>query len=90
MLTTHPASLLKTSSKPMLLAGLTLGHMVNDFYTTILPPLIPALVPVFGLSYVQIGLLSLCFSILSGLLQPTIGHLSDTLPAEKKRSSLAF
>jgi FSR family fosmidomycin resistance protein-like MFS transporter len=61
----------------LLVSGLTTAHMVNDFYSMVLPPLIPALIPVFGLSYFQIGLLSFCFYILSGVLQPTIGFLSD-------------
>jgi MFS family permease len=73
----------KTRSN-FLLAGLTTGHMVNDFYAMILPPLIPALIPVFGLNYVQIGLLSFCFYILSGVLQPTVGHMADKHAWRKK------
>lgn len=67
-----------------LLTGLTTGHMVNDFYAMILPPLIPALIPVFGLNYVQIGLLSFCFFILSGVLQPTFGYMADKHAWRKK------
>ncbi|MEE8303160.1 MAG: MFS transporter, partial [Candidatus Tectomicrobia bacterium] len=59
-------------------------HMVNDFYSMVLPPLIPALIPVFGLNYFQIGLLSFCFYILSGILQPTVGYLSDKHAIRKK------
>lgn len=77
MLAAHRTSTTIPSSNTRLLAGLTTGHMVNDFYSMVLPPLIPALVPVFGLTYFQIGLLSFCFYILSGVLQPTIGHLAD-------------
>lgn len=68
----------------LLLSGLTTGHMVNDFYSMVLPPLIPALIPVFGLSYFQIGLLSFCFYILSGVLQPTVGFWSDKHAIRKK------
>jgi FSR family fosmidomycin resistance protein-like MFS transporter len=39
---------------------------------------------------VQIRLLSLCFSILSGLLQPTIGHLSDKHARRKKAIIAGF
>ena len=51
-----------------LLAGLTTGHMVNDFYAMILPPLLPALLIAFKMNYVQVGVLSFCFYILSGVL----------------------
>ncbi len=67
-----------------LLGGLTTGHMVNDFYALILPPLLPAVAPVFGLNYFQSGLLAFCFYILSGVLQPTLGHLSDKHAWRKK------
>lgn len=68
----------------VLLAALTTGHMVNDFYGMVLPPLIPALRTAFEMSYFQVGLLSFCFYILSGILQPTIGYLSDKHAIRKK------
>lgn len=84
MLAIHRTHATIIPPKTLLLAGLTTGHMVNDFYTMVLPPLVPALVPVFALSYFQIGLLSFCFYILSGILQPTIGHLADRHAIRKK------
>ena len=84
MLATNRINVAKSDSKTLLLSGLTTGHMVNDFYSMVLPPLIPALIPVFGLNYFQIGLLSFCFYILSGILQPTIGYLSDKHAIRKK------
>ncbi len=62
----------------LLLAGLTVGHLVNDFYTMVIPPLLPALRSAFDLGYVQAGVLSWSFYILSGLLQPAAGQLADT------------
>ncbi|MBI4013255.1 MAG: MFS transporter [Candidatus Rokubacteria bacterium] len=62
----------------LLLAGLTAGHLVNDFYAMVIPPLVPALRLAFDLGYFQIGLLAWCFYILSGLLQPTVGQLADS------------
>jgi MFS family permease len=73
-----------------LLAGLTTGHMVNDFYAMILPPLLPALLIAFSMNYFQIGVLSFCFYILSGILQPTIGHLSDKHAVRKKMLLAGF
>jgi MFS family permease len=84
MLATNRILSTPPSSKTLLLSGLTTGHMVNDFYSMVLPPLIPALIPVFGLNYFQIGLLSFCFYILSGVLQPTIGFWSDKHAIRKK------
>lgn len=84
MQVTHRLIASEPRPRLLLLSGLTTGHMVNDFYSMVLPPLIPALIPVFGLSYFQIGLLSFCFYILSGVLQPTIGFLSDKHAIRKK------
>jgi FSR family fosmidomycin resistance protein-like MFS transporter len=84
MLATYRLRAATLDTKTVLLSGLTTGHLVNDFYTMVLPPLIPALVPVFGLSYFQIGLLSFCFYILSGILQPTVGYWSDKHAIRKK------
>src|SRR5688572_17489117 len=84
MLATHATRSTIVPSKTLLLSGLTTGHMVNDFYSMILPPLIPALIPVFGLNYFQMGLLSFCFYILAGVLQPAVGFWSDKYAIRKK------
>lgn len=84
MLAANRTTSTEARPKNLLLAGLTTGHMVNDFYAMVLPPLIPALIPVFGLNYFQIGLLSFCFYILSGVLQPTVGFWSDKYAIRKK------
>ncbi len=73
-----------------LLAGLTTGHMVNDFYAMILPPLLPALLIAFSMNYLQVGVLTFCFYILSGILQPTMGHLSDKHAIRKKMLLAGF
>ena len=68
----------------LLLAGLTGGHLVNDFYTMVIPPLLPALRAAFDLGYVQAGVLSWSFYILSGVLQPAVGQLADTRGARRR------
>ncbi len=82
--TSHNPASTQLSKPRALLAGLTSAHMVNDFYTMILPPLLPVLAPAFGLNYVQTGILAFCFYILSGVLQPTVGHLADKYAIRKK------
>ncbi|MGH7320452.1 MAG: MFS transporter [Candidatus Rokuibacteriota bacterium] len=67
-----------------LLGGLTAAHLVNDFYVMVIPPLVPALRETFHLSYAQIGVLSFCFSILSGVLQAPVGHLADARGGRKR------
>ncbi|GIX46698.1 MAG: MFS transporter [Candidatus Tectimicrobiota bacterium] len=73
-----------------LLAGLSVAHLVNDFYTMLLPPLLPPLLAAFGLSYFQGGLLSLCYYLLSGVLQPTVGHLADRYALRKRLMMAGF
>jgi FSR family fosmidomycin resistance protein-like MFS transporter len=67
-----------------LLAVLTTGHLVNDFYGHALPFLLPALIAEFDLSYTAAGFLALVSMMLSGVLQPTLGYLADKAAARKK------
>lgn len=60
-----------------LLGALTAGHLVNDFYVMVLPPLLPAFRQAFAVGYVELGILSFAYTILSGVLQATVGHLAD-------------
>jgi len=54
----------------------SLGHALNDVYTSFLPPLLPSLIAKLALSNTQAGLLAFMQSTPS-LLQPLIGHLAD-------------
>lgn len=71
-----------------LLVGFTGAHLVNDFNALMLPAFLPAMTEEFGLSYLQLGILSLSFTILSGLLQVSFGHYADRYG--RRRRALAF
>ncbi|MGF1595326.1 MAG: MFS transporter [Acidimicrobiales bacterium] len=71
-----------------LLAWFTGAHLVNDFNALMLPAFLPAMTDEFGLTYLQLGILSLAFTILSGLLQVFAGHHADR--HGRRRRALAF
>lgn len=73
---------------PALLIGFTGAHLVNDFNALMLPAFLPALTDEFSLSYLQLGILSLSFTVLSGLLQVSFGHYADRYG--RRRRALAF
>jgi MFS transporter, FSR family, fosmidomycin resistance protein len=54
-----------------------LGHCLLEFTQNMLPILIPLLVPVFGLSLAQVGLVSTVFQLTSSLVQPLVGRISS-------------
>jgi len=56
---------------------LTAGHFFNDFYANYLPGLLPALIPLFGLSITMSGLLVMVYAMTSSVLQPVFGYFMD-------------
>jgi FSR family fosmidomycin resistance protein-like MFS transporter len=64
------------------------AHVINDFTATSLPVFLPAIEEEFGLTYLQLGLLSLTFTILSGAVQPLAGNFADR--NGKRRATLVF
>jgi MFS transporter, FSR family, fosmidomycin resistance protein len=66
-------SLLRNAS----LLAATLGHFSVDMYSGMLPLILLALTEPLGLSYSQVGLVSMAFSITSSLSQPFFGWLGD-------------
>jgi len=71
-----------------LLAWFTGAHLVNDFNALMLPAFLPAMTEEFNLSYLQLGILSLSFTILSGILQVFAGHHADRYG--RRRRALVF
>lgn len=74
---TSPSTRGAVAGGTALLAWFTGAHLVNDFNALMLPAFLPAMTDEFGLSYLQLGILSLSFTILSGLLQVFAGHHAD-------------
>jgi FSR family fosmidomycin resistance protein-like MFS transporter len=53
------------------------AHVVNDFYSTILPAFLPAVADEFDLDYTELGILSFAFILFTGVLQPVLGNTAD-------------
>jgi FSR family fosmidomycin resistance protein-like MFS transporter len=60
--------------------GVSVCHMLNDIIQSLLSAIYPMLKADFGLSYLQIGLLTFTFHITASLLQPAIGLAIDKKP----------
>ena len=64
---------------PILLA-ISFSHMLNDLIQSLIPAIYPLLKANYGLSFAQIGLLTLTFQITASLLQPVVGSFTDRRP----------
>ena len=64
---------------PVILA-LAASHLLNDMVQAVLPALYPMLKGRYGLSFAQIGVLTLAFQMTASLLQPAIGLYTDRRP----------
>ena len=62
------------------LAAVAGGHFINDLLQSLLPSIYPMLKQSFGLSFRQIGLITLVSQITASLLQPVIGVYTDRRP----------
>jgi FSR family fosmidomycin resistance protein-like MFS transporter len=56
---------------------LALGHMVNDSYSNIVPPLLPLLKAAYDLSYAASAMLTTVYTITSSIVQPAFGYYAD-------------
>src|SRR5687768_8944602 len=63
-----------------ILASLSFCHLLNDLMQSLLPSIYPMLKQSFGLSFRQIGLITLVSQITASLLQPAIGVYTDRRP----------
>jgi len=62
------------------LVALSLSHLINDVVQALLPSLYPVLKANYGLTFSQVGLLSLVFYGTASLLQPLVGMAADRRP----------
>ncbi|KAA8554284.1 MFS transporter [Pseudomonas marginalis] len=83
-LTASPAA---TSSPPQvsplvlrILGACALAHLINDLIQAVLPSIYPMLKANYGLTFTQVGLITLTFQLTASLLQPWIGYHTDRHP----------
>lgn len=72
------------NKKPLLpILGLSLGHLVTDMPAGALPIVLPQLQEAFSLSYSQLAAIVLLQNIMSSVIQPVFGYITDkhSLPA---------
>lgn len=67
------------TAMPVLLA-LSLAHLLNDMMQSLVPAIYPIIKDVHGLSFAQIGLITLAFELTASLLQPAVGFITDKKP----------
>ena len=56
------------------------AHLINDMIQALLPSIYPMLKTNYGLSFTQVGLITLTFQVTASLLQPWIGMYTDRHP----------
>lgn len=62
------------------IGAISFSHLMNDLMQSLLPAIYPMLKEDFGLTFGQVGLLTLTFQFTASLLQPVIGMVADKKP----------
>jgi FSR family fosmidomycin resistance protein-like MFS transporter len=60
--------------------AISVCHMLNDMMQSLLPAIYPNLKAELGLSFAQIGLITLAYQITASILQPLVGLYADRRP----------
>lgn len=78
-MTAKPAAGAQSTVFPVLFAG-AFCHLLNDLMQALLPALYPQLKEQFGLTFAQIGLVTLAYQTTGSLFQPLVGFIGDAKP----------
>ena len=62
------------------LVALGVAHFLNDVIQSMIPAIYPLIKEAYHLDFARIGLITLAFQVTSSLLQPFLGHLTDSRP----------
>lgn len=62
------------------LFAISFSHLLNDTIQSLIPAIYPLLKTSFGLSFVQVGLITLAFQLTASILQPFVGLYTDRHP----------
>ncbi|MGA8138810.1 MULTISPECIES: MFS transporter [Pseudomonas] len=62
------------------IGAVALAHLINDLIQSVLPSIYPMLKANYGLTFTQVGLITLTFQVTASLLQPWVGFYTDRHP----------
>ncbi|CAM3683241.1 MFS transporter [Mesobacillus zeae] len=68
----------KTAYKILFIIGMC--HLLNDSIQAVIPAMFPILEKSMGLSFTQLGIIAFALNIVSSILQPVIGMVTDKRP----------
>ena len=63
-----------------IIGAVALAHLINDLIQSVLPSIYPMLKASYGLSFSQVGMITLTFQVTASLLQPWVGYYTDRHP----------
>jgi FSR family fosmidomycin resistance protein-like MFS transporter len=63
-----------------ILVALSASHLINDTLQALLPAIYPMLKASFGLTFTQIGMITLSYQLTASILQPVVGTYTDRNP----------
>jgi len=63
-----------------IILALSFSHLLNDMMQSLIPALYPMIKNSYGLSFVQIGLMTTAMQVTSSMLQPVVGLAADRKP----------
>ncbi|WP_085584699.1 MULTISPECIES: MFS transporter [unclassified Pseudomonas] len=75
-----PASPQSSPLVMRIIGAVALAHLINDLIQSVLPSIYPMLKANYGLSFTQVGLITLTFQLTASLLQPWVGYHTDRHP----------
>ena len=60
--------------------ALSFSHFLNDTIQSLVPAIYPMLKGSYGLSFAQVGLITLTMQVTSSVMQPVVGYFADSKP----------
>ncbi|HEY0929071.1 MAG TPA: MFS transporter [Gemmatimonas sp.] len=63
-----------------ILLAISFCHLLNDMMQALMPAIYPSLKAELGLSFTQVGLITLAYQITASFLQPLVGFMADKRP----------
>src|SRR5579864_9727795 len=63
-----------------IILALSFSHFLNDTIQSLVPAIYPMLKGSYGLSFMQVGVITLTMQVTSSIMQPAVGYFADNRP----------